>query len=180
MWRLSRLIYKIIGWKIVGVFPNHIKKKMVIVAPHTSNWDFPIGILARSQFKDSINFVGKKALFKPPVGWIMKALGGVAIDRSKSTNFVRSVVNEYNKREKFTIQIAPEGKRGKVEKFKTGYYFIAKMAQIPIVPVVFDWGNKQVIVLDSYFPTEDSEKDLAYIENLYRGYQGKNPENSFT
>lgn len=177
---LAKLIYKILGWKLVGDYPNHIDKKMVIVAPHTSNWDFPLGILARAQFNDNINFVGKKVLFKPPLGWIMKALGGIAIDRSKSTNFVRSVVNEYQKKDKLTIQIAPEGKRTKVEKFKTGYYFIAKMANVPIVPIVFDWANKEVIVLDCYYPTENSEEDLTNIENLYRGYKGKNPAQSFT
>jgi len=180
MYIIAKLIYKLIGWKIVGDYPLHIKKKLIIVAPHTSNWDFPIGILARKQFKDTINFVGKKSLFKPPLGWIMKGLGGIAINRTKSTNFVRSVVNEYNTRESFTIQIAPEGSRSKVEKFKTGFYFIAKMANIPIVPIVFDWEHKEVKVLECFYPGENAEEDLIQIQNLYKGIKGKNPEKGIT
>ncbi len=173
---LAQLIFKIIGWKVVGDYPLHIKKKMIIVAPHTSNWDFPIGILVRAIFEDTINFVGKKSLFKPPLGWLMSALGGIAIDRSKSTNFVKSVVDEYDKRDSLTIQIAPEGTRNKVDRFKTGYYYIAKKANIPVLPIAFDWANKLVVVLDCYYPTEDAQSDLKKIENLFKPYKGKFPE----
>ena len=173
---LAQFIFRIIGWKLVGNYPRHLDKKMVIVAPHTSNWDFPIGIIVRAIMQDDIRFVGKDSLFKPPLGWIMYWLGGIPIDRSKSNNFVQSVVNEYQKRKRLAIQIAPEGTRKQVGRFKTGYYYIAKEARIPIVPVVFDWKNKEVVILENYTPTDDSEGDLKKIEDMFRKYVGKNPD----
>lgn len=176
---ISKLIYKIIGWKLVGDYPNHIKKKMIIVVPHTSNWDFPLGLLARSIMRDDIKYVGKKEMFFFPFGGLLKAIGGIPLDRKKSKNFVKAVVEEYDSRESLTIQIAPEGTRKKVNRLKTGFYYIAKKAGIPIIPIIFDYKQKEVKILDTFYPTEDSEKDLKEIEDLVRGYQGKIPEYSF-
>ena len=176
---LSKLIFSALGWKIKGNYDNTIPKKILIVAPHTSNWDFPIGLLVRSIIKDRIQFVGKDTLFKPPFGFIMKAIGGIPVDRSRSTNFVRAVVNEYNAREKMTIVIAPEGSRKKVSKFKTGFYFIAKAANIPIVKVRFDYGRKEVCFDDPFYPTDNSEQDIKIIEDYFRGIKGYNIDKSF-
>lgn len=176
---IANIIYKILGWKLVGEYPREIKKKILIVVPHTSNWDFPLGILARSLMRDKIQYVGKKEMFDHPFGWLLKAMGGIPIDRKKSKNFVRSVVDEYDKRESLTIQIAPEGTRKKVKKLKTGFYYIAKTAGIPIIPVIFDYKLKEVKILDTFFPSDNAEKDIENIENLMRGYQGKIPQNSF-
>jgi 1-acyl-sn-glycerol-3-phosphate acyltransferase len=176
---LSKLILRCVGWKITGTYDNSIKKKILIVAPHTSNWDFPLGLLVRSAIKDKIQFVGKDSLFKPPFGFLMKAIGGIPVDRSRSTNFVRAVVNEYNKRDKMTIVIAPEGSRKKVNKFKTGFYFIAKAADVPIIKVKFDYTVKEVHFDPPFYPTEDSQGDIAKIENHFRGIKGHNAEKSF-
>lgn len=176
---IAKLIYKIIGWEVLGEYPYHVKKKIIIAAPHTSNWDFPIGVLARAIFKDKIKFVGKKSLFKPPLGWLMTLLGGVPVDRNKSTNFVRAIVEEYNQRDRFTVVIAPEGHRRRVNSFKSGFYFIALQANIPIVPIVFDWEFKKIRVLDIFIPQGDSKEDIKKVENLFRGVKGKVTSNSF-
>ena len=176
---ISKIIFRIIGWKITGEYPRDIQKKILIVAPHTSNWDFPIGLLARAIVRDKIQFVGKNSLFKPPLGWFMKAIGGIPVDRSKSTNFVRAVVDEYERREKMTIVIAPEGTRKKVDKFKTGFYFIAKLAEIPIIMTKFDYANKEINFADPFYPTGNDEADLEMIQEHFRGIRGRAAERSF-
>jgi len=177
---LAILIYKIIGWKCKNEnYPYHIKKKILIAAPHTSNWDFPIGVMARSILNDKIKYIGKESLFKPPLGWIMYPLGGIPVKRSKATSFVRAIVNEYLEREELAIVIAPEGQRKKVDHFKTGFYYIAKAANIPIIPTVFDWEKKEVRFLDPIYTTEDSKADIKKIEDMFRGIKGKVPKDSF-
>ncbi len=177
---ICRFFFWIIGWKISGKYHREIKKKVLIVAPHTSNWDFPIGLLARGILNDKIKYVGKHTLFKPPFGWLMKWLGGIPVNRQKSTNFVRSVVDLYAQRDALTIVLAPEGTRKKVEKFKTGFYFIAQLARIPIIMIKFDYMNKTVHFADPFYPTEDPDTDLNYIQDHFRGVKGKIPENSFS
>ena len=177
---LSKLIFKIIGWRIGGNYPKELDKKIFIAAPHTSNWDFPLGLLARAIVNDQISYVAKSSLFKPPLGWIMKALGGVPVNRSKSTNFVRAVVDEFKKRDRLAIVIAPEGTRKRVSKFKTGFYFIAKQANIPIIMVFFKYPEKEIFFADPFYPTDDAEADIKYIEDQFRGIKGKIPANSFS
>ena len=176
--KLSAFLLKIWGWKVLGPPPD-MNKYICIVAPHTSAWDFPIGVLLRSSIKGDIKFVAKKSLFRPPLGWILRALNGVSVDRSKNTNFVDAVVNEYNKREKCAIQIAPEGTRERVEKFKTGFYYIAKKADIPVIMIKFDFANKEVVIRPPFYLTDDMEKDFEVIYDYFRGTIGKRPEKSF-
>ena len=181
MWSsLSRLILKVLGYSIKGDYPRDLKKLVVIAAPHTSYWDFPFGLLIRSSMKIDVKYVGKASLFKPPLGWFMKRWGGVPVDRSKSNNFVESVIDIFEEKEELTILFAAEGTRKKVEKFKTGFYYIAKGAKVPILPIVFDFGKKEFSWLDLIYPSEDSEKDLEKIQNLFKGVQGWTPENSFS
>ncbi len=176
--KLSGFLLKLWGWKVLGPIPQ-MKKYICIVVPHTSAWDFPIGVLLRSVMRRDIKFVAKKSLFVPPLGWILKAMNGVSVDRSKNTNFVDAVVNEYNKRDEFAIQIAPEGTREKVEKLKTGFYYIAKNAGIPIIMIKFDFANKEVVIREPFEVTDDMEKDFEVIHNYFRGTVGKRPEKSF-
>jgi len=177
---IARIIYKIIGWKVINNnYPYHIKKKILIAAPHTSNWDFPVGVLARTILKDKIKYIGKASLFKPPLGWIMYPLGGIPVNKTKNTNFVQAMVNEYDARDVLTIVIAPEGQRKKIARFKTGFYYIAKNAGIPIIPTLFDWGNKEVRFLDPFYPTDDSEGDILKIESLFKGIKGYRAKDSF-
>jgi 1-acyl-sn-glycerol-3-phosphate acyltransferase len=177
---IAKLILRISGWKITGKYPEDLDKLILIAAPHTSWLDFFIGITVRAALGQKIKFVGKHTLFKGILGWIMRMMGGIPVDRTKSTNFVQAVADLYNRREKLSIIIAPEGTRKKVSKFKTGFYFIAKEAKIPILLVKFNYPKKEVHLGPLFYPTENSEKDLNAIEDEYRGVIGKIPEFSFS
>jgi 1-acyl-sn-glycerol-3-phosphate acyltransferase len=156
-------------------FPRELKKYVAIAAPHTSWQDFPIGILARNTAGEKINFIGKNSLFKPPFGFIFRKLGGTPVDRSKSNNLVDAIVDIFNSKEKFRLALSPEGTRKKTDKWKTGFYYIAKGANVPIVLVTLDFGNKQVVISEPYYTTDDMEKDFEYFHSFYKGVQGKNP-----
>lgn len=179
MQRLSKFIFgRILGWKLIGNFPKHLKKYIVIAAPHTSWLDFPIGLLARSSSKIKINFIAKNSLFDGFFGFIFHFLGGTPIDRSKRMNTVDSTVSIFNAREEFRLAIAPEGTRKKVTAWKTGFYFIAKGANVPIVMTTLDFKNKQVKISEPYHPTENKEKDFKYFKSFYQGIKGRHPEKS--
>ncbi|MFY0604345.1 MAG: 1-acyl-sn-glycerol-3-phosphate acyltransferase [Flavobacteriaceae bacterium] len=173
----SKFIFTtILGWKITGVFPKNLKKYVVIAAPHTSWVDFPIAILARNVSGEKINYIGKDSLFKGPFGFFFRALGGAPVDRSKNNNLVDAVVDIFNSREEFRLGLSPEGTRKKVETWKTGFYYIAKGANVPIVMATLDFGNKQVKVSAPYYLTDDKDKDFKHFHTFYKGVKGKNPE----
>lgn len=155
------------GWKIVGNLPSDEKKYIIIVAPHTTNWDFIIGVLVRGIMGFDSKFLGKKSLFKPPFGWFFRSMGGYPVDRSKSTNLVDQVVDIYDSKEEFAVAIAPEGTRKNVSDWKTGFYYIAHKAKIPIVRSKIDWTKKQVVFFDPYWPTGDIDKDLPEIKSVF-------------
>lgn len=176
-----RWIIKLLGWRVINhEFLLKIPKFVIIVAPHTSNWDFPLGLLVRKAYRlDKVRYLGKSSLFKPPFGWIFKALGGYPVDRSKSSQMVQSYIDVFNRHNSFAIVLAPEGTRKKVSHFKTGYYFIAKGAGVPIIPCQFDWKTKEVRFLSEFWPTADEAQDLVQIESMFRGIRGKNREFEF-
>ena len=164
------------GWKYKGTFPSELKKYVIIAAPHTSWMDFPVAILARNASGEKINYIGKDSLFKGPFGFIFKALGGAPVDRSKNNNLVDAIVDIFNSREQFRLGLSPEGTRKKVEKWKTGFYFIAKGAGVPIVMATLDFGKKQIKISDPFYTTDDQEKDFEYFHSFYEGVKGKKPE----
>lgn len=174
--RISRWLLKIWGWKITGSYPHELKKLVLAVAPHTSNWDFPVGVLARSAAAADAVFVGKHTLFRPPFGWFFRSIGGVPVDRTKRGNFVAGVIDEFARRDHFHVCIAPEGTRKKVDRFKTGFYHIAKGAGVPIVLTRFDWERREVDFGERFYPTDNEERDLEYIWNYFKNTKGKNPE----
>jgi 1-acyl-sn-glycerol-3-phosphate acyltransferase len=169
------IFFKLMGWKLVGDHRKDIKKKLLIVIPHTSNWDFPVGLLARSVMNDKIKFVGKQSLFKAPYGFIFRALGGIPVNRNQSSNFVDAVVDMYNDADELNIVLAPEGTRSKVEKLKTGFYFIAFKANVPIIMVKFDYKDKAVSFAEPFMASGDYEKDFHVLKKFYSGSVGKNP-----
>lgn len=174
---ISKFIFhKILGWKINGNFHSKIKKYVLIGAPHTSWHDFYIGLLSREVAKANIKLIAKKSLFKPPFGFILRALGGMPVDRSKSTNLVDAIIQMFNEKEEFRLALSPEGTRKYVEKWKTGFYYIAKGANVPIVMFGFDFGNKQVKLSEPFYPTDDIEADFAHFFNFYKDIEGANPE----
>lgn len=176
---ISAFLLRLFGWKIGGRYPNELPKVMVIVIPHTSNWDFPLGILVRSAIKADIKFIGKDSLFKPPFGWLFRWLGGYPVARSRSTNFVQMMVDIYNREPKFHTVISPEGTRSKVEKLKTGFYHIAVGGKAAIVMCRFDWAHKVVEFREPFFPTGDLAADMLVIDAYFRGVKGKNPAQGY-
>ena len=164
---------KVLGWEIVGSFDPSIKKSVVVVAPHTSWHDFYIGAFARNILATEINYVGKKELFKPPFGWYFKWMGGAPIDRSKNNNTVDQIVEVFNKRDTFRLAIAPEGTRKKIKDWKTGFYHIAKKANIPVIPVAFDYKLKQVVIHEPFTVLEDAQTTMKYLKQHYKGVEGK-------
>jgi len=164
------------GWKIVGDYPKDLKKFIIVGAPHTSNIDFVLGALMKYIKGLPINFIGKQSLFKPPYGFIFKALGGVPVDRSKSTNMVDAIINVFNEKEEFILAISPEGTRKKVDKWKTGFYHIALGANIPIIFNTFNFGKKEYLISEPYYLTGDKEKDFLFFHNFYKDVKGRFPD----
>lgn len=171
------LLFKILGWRIVGSMPTNVPKFIIAVAPHTSNWDFPIGLAARSILRiQKAKFLGKSQLFGPATGWFFRALGGQPVDRSSSHDVVDQVVSMFKAHDEFVLALAPEGTRKKVGKLRTGFYYIAKGAQVPIVPVGFDFAKKEIIIGPPMNTTDNFDVDMEKLMAFYRPIRGKNPE----
>ena len=141
---LAKLIFlRLMGWKLVGDFPT-LNKFIVAVVPHTRNFDFIVGVLTRAVLNEEINYVGKKELFNPFTGWFFTAMGGAPINRGTNENKVNAIADVFNKRNRFRLAIAPEGTRKRVERWRTGFYYIALKANVPILLVNFNYQLKKV------------------------------------
>ena len=173
---IYQLIFqKILKWKIDGKMPNN-KKYIIVVAPHTSNYDFLIGLAVRSILGFKASYLGKKELFRFPFGWLFRKLGGYPVDRSKHTNLVDAVAAIFNEHEEFAIAIAPEGTRKYVKDWKSGFYYMAIKANVPLVLASFDYKQKTVFISEPYFPTTNKEVDSANILRFFEGHEGKVPK----
>ncbi|MGA1226311.1 MAG: 1-acyl-sn-glycerol-3-phosphate acyltransferase [Tamlana sp.] len=180
-WLAKFIYFKILGWQIVGntnFSKDTIKKAVIIAVPHTSWHDFYIGVLLRAIVQVRTNFVGKKELFVFPIGWFFRALGGAPIDRHTKENKVQAIANLFNERKEFRITLAPEGTRKKVNKWRTGFYYIAKQANVPIIMFTLDFQNKQNKISEPFYPTDDVEADFKYMYDFFKGVKGKIPEYS--
>ena len=166
------------GWKLTGDFPD-IPKCVIIVAPHTSWLDFVVGLLVRKIVNLEINFIGKKSLFKPPFGWWFRYLGGTPVDRKKNEDTVASVTRIFESHKTFRLALSPEGTRKKVAEWRTGFYYIAKSANVPIVMVAFDFGKKETKISQAIYTTEDKQADFMRYYEFYKGVEGKIPEYGF-
>jgi 1-acyl-sn-glycerol-3-phosphate acyltransferase len=174
---LYKLVFTFLGWKISGDFPVLPKKYIVAVAPHTSNWDFVVGIAARSILRmQKTKFLAKSQLFRRPFGWIFRRLGGFPVERSSKHDMVKQVVTLFNSHERFVLAIAPEGTRKKVDKLRTGFWYIAKAANVPIIPVGFDFRRKEVIIGEPLYTSEDIIRDFNTLHRFYRTINGRNPQ----
>jgi len=169
----SFLFHRILGWKITGQFNPQIKKSVVIVAPHTHWHDFIIGALTRAIINVNINFVAKKELFKWPFGLYFRWMGGTSIDRSKSKNTVAQVVEVFKTKTEFRLAIAPEGTRKKVKHWKTGFYYMALEAEVPIISVAFDYQQREVKISEAFYVSGKIEEDLPEIRAFYQDVKGK-------
>ena len=174
---LAKLIYfKVLGWRIVGnstFSKNTIKKAVIIAAPHTSWHDFYIGVLLRASVGVKTNFIGKKELFVFPLGLFFKALGGAPINRQSNENKVEAFAKLFEHYKEFRMTLAPEGTRKKVDSWRTGFYYIAKQANVPIIMFTLDFENKQNRISEPFYPTDNVEADFEYMRNFYIGVKGK-------
>ena len=170
------ILQSLLGWKVENGFPKAPKKYIIIVAPHTSWVDFPIAILARMSQGMMVNFIGKSSLFKWPFGYFFRALGGTPVDRGASNNLVEAVIDVFNSKEEFRLGLSPEGTRKKVEKWKTGFYYIAKGAKVPIVMATLDFEYKKVKISEPYYVTDDLEEDFIIFKTFFKNIKGKNSE----
>lgn len=170
-----KLILKLCHWEISGQLPL-TSKFIIIVAPHTSNWDFIIGVLARGALGEKINFLGKHQLFIKPWGWFFKAIGGTPVDRTKHNNLVQAAVAQFNEKKEYKLALTPEGTRSSVMRWKTGFYHIAKQAHVPIISIGFDFEKRQIIIGDCILTGDDMVQDMNNIINYFRNIKGKYPK----
>jgi 1-acyl-sn-glycerol-3-phosphate acyltransferase len=173
------IFFRLMGWKIVGSIDADIKKCVMMVMPHTSNHDFYLGIFTRGITGLEMNWVGKKELFRFPIGFYFRYMGGEPLDRSGGLNKVDSIAAIFKKKDVFRLAVAPEGTRKKVGEIKTGFYYIALKANVPIIPVAFDFGKKEVNLGKPLLPTGNIEADLAILKEHFVGVEGKFPEKGF-
>ena len=181
---MKKLIYKFIflrlmGWKIVGEIDKKLEKCVFIVIPHTSWFDFFIGIFTRGIIGVELNWLGKKELFGFPLGWYFRYMGGAPLDRKGGLNMVDSIAQVFENRKIFRLGLSPEGTRKKVTELKTGFYYIAEKANVPIIPVAFNYGKKEVNFGSPFYTTGDIDGDLKIVLPHFKDVLGKIPENSY-
>ena len=174
--RFAQIILSLIGWELDARLPAE-KKYVITGAFHTSNWDFPLGILGMWALGLKASWVGKHTLFRGIMGPIFKSLGGIPVDRTVHTGFIKRVSELYRSRDRMVLTIAAEGTRSKTEHWKTGFYFIAVEAGVPIALGYLDYGSKRVGVGATLYPTGDIRKDFEVIREFYKDKRGLRPEN---
>ena len=173
---IGRFFLRVLGgWTIAGPLPT-ASKYVMIVAHHTSNWDFFVGIAAKLVLGLKLQFFAKHSLFFWPLGVLMRGLGGVPIKRDESLNRVDACIEQIKQADKFILAVTPEGTRSKVERWKTGFYHIAKGAEIPIIPVAFDFKHRQVVFGAPLPVTDDKEHDIKEMHRFFLPYQPRRPE----
>lgn len=168
---LSLVGLKLIGWDAKGEPLDH-QRCVLIAAPHTSNWDFPLMLMIVLKLRLRLFWMGKHTLFPFPFGWLMKWLGGIPINRAASHNVVNETVRQYRENDELIVLIPPEGTRSKVDRWKTGFYHIARNAEVPILLGYVDTENKIAGFADFFIPTGDLEKDMEEIRQFYKDKTG--------
>ena len=172
----SSTVLKLVGWRVEVKLPEE-KKFVLIGAPHTSNWDLPLALLCFSSVQTRMTWVGKKQLFIGPLGYILRRLGGIPVDRAVRSGFIEQIAQQFAYHEEMILALAPEGTRSKTEYWKTGFYYIALTAKVPICLAYADYENRTVGFGKMIWPTGDIDKDFALIKDFYQPIKGKHPEN---
>lgn len=176
MKKLARFILSVFGWKVEGVYTDEIKVCVIAVAPHTSNWDFIWGILARTVYGINAKYLIKDSFFKSPLGWFFKLSGGIAVDRSQKNDLTARLKAMLNSGEKVQIVFTPEGTRKRVDKWKSGFYWVAFEAGLPIIMHAIDYKHKVITMREPFYPTGDWEKDKLVFEQYFSDKTPGNPE----
>ncbi len=153
-----------------------VSKVVIIVAPHTTNWDFVVGIAAKFALGLRASWLGKHTLFRPPFGGLMRWLGGIPVDRSRPNDVVARSVEQFAEMERMVLGISPEGTRKAVPRWKTGFYRIAQGAGVPIVPVAFDWSRRVLAIGPALSPGGDTDADLRTLGQFFEAARGRRGE----
>ena len=170
----SRAVLKLAGWRVEGALPQSARKCVLIAAPHTTNWDLPITLMASFVLRLNPYWIGKSSIFKPPFGAVMRWLGGIAVRREQSNNLVAASAAALVAAD-FPVQliVPPQGTRSGVREWKTGFYYIAQTARLPILLAYIDYPNKRIGLGPLFEPTGDIERDMAEIKAFYAPMRGK-------
>lgn len=171
---LCKHIFRLLGWKVKGTFPDSLKKAIFIVCPHYVWFDFFLGLGSRAEIDKPIGYLGKKELFDNKLfGWFFYATGGQPVNRFKNHNVVDAVAELFDSKEKLFIAIAPEGTRKNVDRLRTGFYYMALASKVPLMFVGFEFPTKTVIFHDvPFYPTGNFEEDMKVIKAFYRTVKG--------
>jgi len=172
----GRFSLRVAGWAIEGRLPA-APKYVMIVAPHTSNWDFPVGYAAKQALRLQCHFIAKDTLFRWPLGVLLRALGGVPVDRSAAGDVVAETARVFREASQFVLVITPEGTRSPVPRWKSGFHRIARAAGVPVFLVAFDYRRKVVRLGPLFTPGEDYEGDVAAIRAQLSPAMARHPGN---
>jgi 1-acyl-sn-glycerol-3-phosphate acyltransferase len=170
MWILNRL-----GWTVSAKLPD-LNKFVLIAAPHTSNWDFVLGIMAAKAIKLEPHWIGKHTIFRWPFGWFFRAIGGIPVRRGEGKNYIAQLAELFEHSDRLVLGLAPEGTRSKTDHWKTGFHYIARAANVPIVAAFLDYAHKEIGLGEILYPSDDIEADFARIREIYKDRRGKFPE----
>jgi 1-acyl-sn-glycerol-3-phosphate acyltransferase len=171
---LATALMRLAGWRFEGVVPD-LPKFVLIVAPHTSNWDFFVGVTAMFALSLRGTFLGKDTLFRWPVGPVMRWLGGIPVDRHSPHNVVDQSIAYFERRSKLVLALSPEGTRKKLPAWRTGFYFVARGAGVPILPVAFDYPHRMIRLMPLFETTGDQASDFATLANYFSAQMARRP-----
>ena len=173
--RFARWLLELFGWSLEGVRPPQ-ERYVLIAAPHTSNWDFPLMLAFAAAFDIQVTWMGKHSLFFPPAGWVMRMLGGMPIVRDRNTNVVASTVELFRQSSRLVLVVPTEGTREWAAHWKSGFYHIARGAQVPIVPSFLDFSRKRGGFGPAIETSGDVRIDMQHFRDFYAGMIGKFPD----
>ncbi|MGH7894324.1 MAG: lysophospholipid acyltransferase family protein [Candidatus Binatia bacterium] len=167
---------KLFGWRLEGGLPPGLAKAVVIAAPHTTNWDLPFMLAVAYALGIRPSWLGKRELFRWPFGWLMRALGGVPVDRSRRTNVVEQAVARLDEADRLFLVIPPSGTRSRAPHWKSGFYHVARGARVPLVCAFLDYERKVGGIGPVFVPTSDIGADMDRLRFFYRDVRGKYPD----
>ncbi len=172
---IAKAILKIGGWEIVGTKPL-APKAVVVAAPHTSNWDGFWGLVCRVALDMEIHFFAKQSLFWFPLNALLRALGGIPLDRKRAGSAVDQAIKMFRTSESFYFGLAPEGTRSRAEHWKSGFYRIAEGADVPVILGFLDYGKRRIGIGPTLRLSGDWHKDLDFCREFYKDIRGRHPE----
>jgi len=173
---IGKLWLKVFGWETVGDVPN-IPRAVFVAHPHTTGWDLPFTLAVAWSLRMNVSWIGKNTLFKGPLKFFFRALGGVPVDRSKRNNQVKAIADAIRNEERVFLTIAPSGTRKRRDHWKSGFYHIAREADVPLLLAFMDYSKKRGGLGPVFKPTGDMKRDMDVIRDFYEGVRGKYPEN---